>query len=128
MALLIVPKEAWENPQSQRDTPTSFGPLWELIDPSLRIEVANDVNAAILRSQGKPDQSRIHRILQTRVWAEELARDKGRELPEDMSVRLWESSSSRSHNGHSQGGDTQMSEDPDEATNADPVTRYTNIP
>lgn len=127
MALLIVPKEAWESPQAQRDQPTSFGPLWELVDPSLRIEVARDVNAAILRSQGRPDQTRIHRVLQTRVLAEELARDKGLDLPEDMSVSLWESAA-RPQNGHNDGGDTQMTEDLDEGTSADPVTRYTNIP
>jgi len=127
MALLIVPKEAWESPQARRDQPTSFGPLWELIDPSLKIEVAKDVNAAILRSQGRPDQSRIHRILQTRVWAEELARDKDLDLPEDMSVSLWEAAVD-SHNGHGDGGDTQMTEDLDESRTADPVSRYTNIP
>ncbi|KAK5078148.1 hypothetical protein LTS08_003010 [Lithohypha guttulata] len=125
MALLIIPKEAWQSKsQTHNEQISAFGPLGDLIDPSLKIEVARDVNAAILRSQGRSDHSTIHRILQTRVWAEDLARDKGIDLPADMGIDLWDApADSQSQNGNN--GDIQMAED--ESTGADPVHRYTNL-
>lgn len=119
MALLIVPREAWQ-PKSDN---SAFGPLGDLVDPGLKMEVAREVNAAILKSQGRPDYSRIHEILQTRAWAEQLAREKRIDLPNDMSINLWDAPEPQSHNGY---GDTHMTEDADEAT-GDPVQRYTNI-
>lgn len=128
MALMIVPKEAMQSAKARSENVGAFGQLYELVDPSLRIEVAKDVNSAILRHNGKPDQSRIHTILQERAWSEELARDRGNiELPEDMTVSL-EDPPPRSENGHGDNGDTQMTEAIDEAGASDPVTRFTNIP
>lgn len=127
MALMIVPKEAMQSAKARSENVGAFGQLYELVDPSLRMEVAKDVNSAILRHKGKPDQSRIHTILQTRAWSEELAREKGNlDLPDDMTVSL-QDPPARSENGHGDSGDTQMTEGIDEGTAGDPVTRFTNI-
>lgn len=133
MALLIVPKEAWQIQQSRSDQQNAFGALAELVDPNLRVEVAQDVNAAILRSQEKSDETRIQRLLSTRAWSEELAREKGIQLPDSLDIGLGytliPTTSIQSSNGHNnEGGDTQMTEDGEEATGSDPVARYTNIP
>ena len=119
MALLVVPEEVWKSPDSlQREQFSMFGNLYDLIDPSHRMAVAKNVNASILRLQGRQGGSKIQTILQTRVWAEQLAREKRIDLPGDLSVSLRDSPSG-SHNG-----DTQMTEDTDE----DAVARYINIP
>lgn len=127
MALMIVPKEAMQSAKARAENVGAFGQLYELVDPSLRVEVAKEVNSAILRYKGKPDQSRIHTILQTRVWSEDLAREKGIELPEDMTVSL-DDTTARSENGHGDSGDTQMTEGIDDDVGSDPVSRFTNIP
>lgn len=126
MALMIVPKEAMKNAKARSENVGAFGQLYELVDPSLRIEVANHVNAAILRHKGKPDQSRIHTILQERAWAEEQARERNIELPDDLTVSM-EDPPPGSENGHGDSGDTQMTEGIDEGSASDPVTRFTNI-
>lgn len=127
MALMIVPKEAMQSAKARSENVGAFGQLYELVDPNLRVEVAKDVNSAILRYKGKPDQSQIHTILQTRVWAEELAREKHIDLPEDMAVSL-EDPPAAPENGHGDSGDTQMTEGIDESVGGDPLSRFTNIP
>ncbi|KAK5094590.1 hypothetical protein LTR24_003531 [Lithohypha guttulata] len=118
MALLIVPKEVWGSPDLlQSEQFSMFGDLSDLIDASQKMEVAKNVNAAILRLQGRRGGSKIHTILQTRAWAEELAREKRIELPRDLTVSL------RDTDSQSGNGDTQMTEDADDA-----LERYTNIP
>lgn len=125
MALMIVPAEAWCTPRNQNESQNNaFGPLWELVDPSLKVEVARDVNAAILKHQGRKEQSKIHKILQTRAWSETLAREKLVKLPRDLKVTLQDTpADTQSQHGN---GDTQMTEDADEATR-DVEHRYTNI-
>ena len=129
MALLIVPKEAWQSRPyqntSQGDQLSAFGPLSDLVHPSLKIDIVRDVNAAILRSQGRADYSSIHQMLQIRAWAQDQARDKRLELGKSMNINLWDvPEEAQSANGN--GGDTQMTEDTDESS-ADPIQRYTNI-
>lgn len=122
MGLLIVPAEVWSSPDSlQSEQFSMFGHLYDLIDPSHKMEVAKQVNAAILRLQGRKGGSKIHTILQTRAWSEELAREKRIELPEDVTVSLRDTLADP-QNGN---GDTQMTEDADE--NRDAEERYTNI-
>lgn len=127
MALLIVPKEAWQSPANSVST---FGPLHQLISPELRMEVAKNLNAAILRSRGLPDCTLIHEILQTRAWAGKQASAKGIELPVSMNISIKDASTSSSPNGngHTEGADTQMTEGAEETAGADPVARYTNLP
>lgn len=125
MALLIVPKEAWQSPA---DSISTFGPLHQLVSPELRMEVAKDLNAAILRSRGLSDCTLIHEILQTRAWAGKQAAAKGIELPANMSISIKDATtSSQNGNGHVESADTQMTEEAEETAGADPVTRYTNL-
>lgn len=126
MALLIIPREAWQPAaKGSVDGLQAFGPLSDLVDPTLKIEVARDVNAAILKSQGRRDHSKIHRILQTRAWAEELAEEKRIDLP-DLTLNIWGDDRDRSDTrSASREADTQMTED--EGTGGVPVQRYTNL-
>ena len=76
MALLIFP-------------PENLGPqLAELIDPSLRKQVANRVNEAILHSQGAKREARLRSLIRLRAWSENKARDMGRDLPDRLSIGL----------------------------------------
>ncbi|KAK5948347.1 hypothetical protein OHC33_010657 [Knufia fluminis] len=122
MGLMIVPKEVWSSPDSlQSEQFSMFGHLYELIDPSHKMEVAQNVNAAILRFQGRQGGSKIQTILQTRAWSEGLAREKRIDLPRDLTVSLRDTPPD-SQNGN---GDTQMTEDAEES--GDALERYTNI-
>lgn len=127
MSLLIVPREKWSALQSSPSQPehiSAFGDVAELVDPSLKMEVANNVNAAILKSVGRKERSRIHNVLQTRAWSENLARENRISLPQDMTVSLHEMpAGSQSQNGNN--GDTQMTEDTDDSRSAE--ERYTNL-
>lgn len=135
MALLIVPKESWNqaaasgsSSQPMSSVQSDFGALAELVDPSLRRKVAKDVNEAILQSQDQRREANIRYLVRARAWAEQLAREKKIELPENLSLGLdGEESANRSRNGHN--GDTEMAENGSEATAADAeVARYTNLP
>lgn len=126
MSLLIIPRPAWHS----ADT-TQFGQLSELVNPSLKVEVAKNVNAAILKWQGLDDSSWVHRVLQARAWGETLAKGKGLELDERcLRTSLHDDGGAANEgNGHAAigggGGDTQMTEDDGVG---DVVGRYTNIP
>lgn len=141
MALLIVPKESWthatsssaSNPTASQ-VQTDFGALAELVDPSLRRKVAKDVNEAILQSQDQPREPNIRHLVRARVWAEQLAREKKLDLPEDLVLGLDgdEAPSKASQNGHNGGnGDTEMTGNGATTTvggtDAE-MARYTNIP
>ncbi|KAK5059817.1 hypothetical protein LTR84_009700 [Exophiala bonariae] len=137
MALLIVPKESWNQASSSRSTGSAtsqvqndFGALAELVDPSLRRKVAKDVNEAILQSQDERREANIRYLVRARAWAEQLARDKKIDLPENMSLGLdGDERTSPSGNGHN--GDTEMTgnngEDATRSGDAE-LARYTNIP
>jgi len=76
MALLIFP-------------PDNLAPqLAELIDPSLRKEVATRVNQAILESQGAKRDARLRNLIKLRAWSEKKARDMGRDLPDRLGIGL----------------------------------------
>ena len=168
MALLIVPRESWTQTPSQAQThqqPSSshttaqsissagndFGALAELVDPSLRRKIAQDVNEAILQSQGERREANIRYLVRARAWAEQLAREKKIDLPERLSLGLdgddadaersanAQGSTSRSRNGHA---DTDMVDNGSERTaprrsargagggngGEAETARYTNIP
>lgn len=129
MALLIVPRDAWQSKPyqsaSQGHQLSAFGPLSDLVHPSLKIDIVRDVNAAILRSQGRADHSSIHKMLQIRAWAQDQAKDKKLDFGNSLNINLWDVPEEfQSANGN--GGDTQMTEDADEG-GADPIQRFTNI-
>lgn len=86
MALLIFPPGDNLAPQ-----------LAELIDPSLRKQVANRVNEAILHSQGAKREARLRSLVKLRAWSEKKAREMGRDLPDRLGIGL--DGSGRTENG-----------------------------
>lgn len=137
MALLIVPKESWNQASSSRTSGAAtsqvqndFGALAELVDPSLRRKVAKDVNEAILQSQDQRREANIRYLVRARAWAEQLARDKKIELPENMSLGL-DSDERAASSGNGHNGDTEMTgnngQDTTHSGDAE-LARYTNIP
>lgn len=137
MALLIVPKESWtqaaassSSTQSSSQIQNDFGALAELVDPSLRRKVAKDVNEAILQSQDQRREANIRYLVRARAWAEQLAREKKIDLPDNLSLGLdGDAPMKRNQNGHN--GDTEMTENGSEENAAGgdaELARYTNIP
>jgi hypothetical protein len=117
MALLIIPQDSWNKVSSlttsgpSSSTQNHFGSLAELVDPSLRREVAKNVNEAILKSQEQRWQANIRYLVRARAWAEQLARDKKVDLPESLRLGLdSDGPADGSQNGHSGEGDTEMTE------------------
>ncbi|KAF2009943.1 hypothetical protein BU24DRAFT_427975 [Aaosphaeria arxii CBS 175.79] len=53
----------------------------ELLEPSLRRDVAKRVNEAILTHMGARGESRLRSLVRLRVWAEQKARASGKNLP-----------------------------------------------
>lgn len=137
MALLIVPKASWtqaaspsSSSQSTSQVQNDFGALAELVDPALRRKVAKDVNEAILQSQDQRREADIRYLVRARAWAEQLAREKKIDLPDNLSLGLdGEEPPKSSRNGHN--GDTEMTgngaEDGSAGGDAE-LARYTNIP
>ncbi|KIX04286.1 uncharacterized protein Z518_05153 [Rhinocladiella mackenziei CBS 650.93] len=136
MALLIVPKESWTQATSSGSSGSSasqvqndFGALAELVDPSLRRKVAKEVNEALLQSQDQRREANIRYLVKARAWAEQLAREKNIDLPENLSLGLdGDEPSKGSSNGHH--GDTEMTENgaEDNTVGSDAEARYTTIP
>ncbi|CZR47012.1 hypothetical protein FPRO06_05869 [Fusarium proliferatum] len=90
MALLLIPSDARE-PQ-----------LAALLEPELRREVADSVNRAILERQSRRREAAIRQLVRMRVWAENTARDKRKNLPDRLDIGLngEESDSPRPHTGN----------------------------
>lgn len=121
MALLIVPKETWMNPQAAGD----FGALAELVHPDLRKQIAREVNKAILKSQGLRREPNINYLVKARAWSELQARDRKIPLPAKLDLGLEGSGSRQSRNARD-GDDTEMSGNG--STIQSDLSRYTNIP
>jgi hypothetical protein len=69
--------------------PTSLSPkLKELLDRKKRKEVANQVNEAILQSQGERKRSRLQELVRTRAWAEQRARAAKKDIPGSLDIGL----------------------------------------
>jgi len=76
MALLIFPPDNLDPP------------LAALLDPSLRKDVAQRVNEAILLSQGERTRSKLLELVRTRFYAEKKARDSKKDVPERIDLGL----------------------------------------
>jgi hypothetical protein len=122
MALLIVPRESWTQPVALQATDSSttpalndFGALSELVDPSLRVKVAKDVNEAILQSQDQAREAKIRHLVRARAWAENLAREKKVDIPKVLSLGLdgedEAQASQQQGNGHAAEGEVEMGDD-----------------
>jgi len=150
MALLIVPKESWNQAASSRSTGSTagaaqvqndFGALAELVDPSLRSKVAKDVNEAILQSQDQRREANIRYLVRARAWAEQLARERKLDLPENITLGLDgdeppTAPGSDAHNGDTEitgnngAGSARSGNNGENAARSDDaeLARYMNIP
>lgn len=70
-------QEALERTMSLMLFPTDKMPadIKALLDTSLRVKVATDVNRAILESRGERPEAKIHQLVRARLWAEMGARE-----------------------------------------------------
>jgi hypothetical protein len=62
--------------------------LSELLEPSLRRNVASRVNEAILTSMGARGEARMRRLVRLRQWAESKARAAGKDIPPILPLGL----------------------------------------
>lgn len=62
--------------------------LAELLEPSLRRNVASKVNEAILVSMGARGEARMRSLVRLRQWAEIKARSAGKDIPPVLSLGL----------------------------------------
>ncbi|SZF03388.1 unnamed protein product [Blumeria hordei] len=76
MALLVFPPDKLDSS------------LANLLDPSLRKVVAENVNVAMLVSQKSRREASIRSLVRLRAWAEEKARSQKIELPPSMKLEL----------------------------------------
>ena len=91
--------------------------LSHLLEPALRRTVAEEVNQAILESQGSRREARLYQLVKTRQWAEKQARDKKIDLPTklDMGLDGDQPTAENGSNGHANGEDSVMGEGGNEA-------------
>jgi len=76
MALLLFPPDNLE-PQ-----------IAAILHPDLRKKVADEVNKAILISQGQKRNADIRSLVRLRAWAEDTARESKKDLPAQLNVGL----------------------------------------
>lgn len=62
--------------------------LSELLEPSLRRNVASKVNEAILISMGARGEARMRSLVRLRHWAETKARAAGKDIPPVLPLGL----------------------------------------
>ncbi len=60
--------------------------LKQLLEPSLRREVADDVNRAILGHQSQRREAAIRHLVRMRAWAEDTARESKKDLPDHIEL------------------------------------------
>lgn len=65
--------------------------LTDLLDPSLRRNVASRVNESILTSMGRRGEARMRSLVRLRLWAESKARAAGKDIPPTLSLGLQDS-------------------------------------
>lgn len=64
-------------------------PLLALLDPQLKQDVAERVNKAILKSLGRNSEAKIKALIKLRTWAEQKARDAGKDIvPPTLNIGL----------------------------------------
>ncbi|KAJ5160700.1 uncharacterized protein N7482_007704 [Penicillium canariense] len=62
--------------------------LATLLDPSLRKDIAQRVNEAILQSQGARKEARLRNLVKLRAFAENKARDAKKDIPDKLDIGL----------------------------------------
>ncbi len=73
--------------------------LTDLLEPSLRRNVASKVNEAILTSMGAKGEARMRSLVRLRHWAEAKARAAGKDIPPVLPLGL-DDSNERASNGN----------------------------
>lgn len=82
----------------------------ELLEPSLRRDVAKRVNEAILNNMGARGEPRLRGLVRLRLWAEQKARTAGKELPAVLPLGLSDSDDATNEaNGHGESADIMVS-------------------
>lgn len=81
--------------------------LTELLEPSLRRNVASKVNEAILTSMGARGEARMRSLVRLRQWAETKARFAGKDVPPSLPLGL-EDADERPANGNGEGTDIMV--------------------
>lgn len=81
--------------------------LNELLEPSLRRNVASKVNEAILTSMGARGECRMRSLVRLRQWAETKARAAGKDLPSSLPLGL-QDADDRPANGHGEAADVMV--------------------
>lgn len=97
--------------------------LASLLDPSLRKDIAQRVNEAILQNQGARKEARLRNLVKLRAFAEHKARDAKKDIPDKLDIGLLgdndnnqsRNSNDAANNGSSQNGsgDTVMANNGD---------------
>jgi glucose-induced degradation protein 8 len=83
--------------------------LAELLQPTLRRQVASKVNEAILTSMGTRGEARMRGLVRLRLWAETKAREAGKDLPPSLPLGLQEGESTSSQaNGNGEAADIMV--------------------
>jgi hypothetical protein len=80
--------------------------LTELLEPSLRRNVASKVNEVILTSMGAHGESRMRSLVRLRQWAETKVRAAGRDIP-SLPLGL-QDADERSANGNGEAADVMV--------------------
>jgi hypothetical protein len=62
--------------------------LTDLLEPSLRRNVASKVNEAILTTMGARGEARMRSLVRLRHWAESKARAAGKDIPPRLPLGL----------------------------------------
>jgi hypothetical protein len=77
--------------------------LTDLLEPSLRRNVASKVNEAILTTMGARGEARMRSLVRLRHWAESKARAAGKDIPPTLPLGLQDTDDmpveSHPHNG-----------------------------
>jgi hypothetical protein len=82
-----------------------------LLDPSLRKDIAQRVNEAILQNQGARKEARLRNLVKLRAFAEHKARDAKKDIPDKLDIGLLgdshDNQSSNNSNDATNNGSTQ---------------------
>jgi hypothetical protein len=83
--------------------------LAELLKPSLRRDIAGRVNEAILCSTaGGRGEAKIRDLVRLRLWAENKARDSGKDLPPYIPLGLQDADQVSETNGNGEAADIMV--------------------
>ncbi|KAF1937217.1 hypothetical protein EJ02DRAFT_458927 [Clathrospora elynae] len=81
--------------------------LTELLEPSLRRNVASKVNEAVLTSMGAHGEARMRSVVRLRQWAETKARAAGKDIPPSLLLGL-QDADERPANGNTEATDVMV--------------------